>query len=131
MKIQWYKRFICCMFAVILFGLGMCVEIKDVDSYLACESQQESETQKYSEQNNIISSDYCTNELLQRNTTYRINNNQKREHVRRLSNHVIFSSWNVQQKIFYLEEIFLPGDTNRTYSQEMIIEYIHRQDGDK
>lgn len=132
MKIQWYKRLICCIAAVILFGTGMCVDIKDADSYLSYEIHQHTEKQKYSQQYNFISTDYCTNELIQRNYQNQIRSNQKREHVRRVNNNLLYSAlWNVPHQIFYFAESFLAGDCVRTFNQKMIIEYIHRQDGDK
>lgn len=133
MKIRGYRRFICYLLVAILFGSGMCVEIKDVDPYFACESSQQPETQKYSNKINVISSDYCTNELLQRNNSSQyIKKDRGREEHRNLRNKVIsISLWNVQPKMSYFEgSIFLDTD-ERTFSQEIIIKYIHQQDGKK
>lgn len=132
MKVQWYKRLICCLFAVILFASGMCVGIENSHSYLACESTEQSEDSQYKNSQTLISSIYCSNESLQRNNAQEIKNNFKRNILRKTRSTILTSiPWITKQKLFYFEEHLLMDVPYSTFSQIVIIEYIHRQDGAK
>lgn len=132
MNFQDYKRWICCLLVVILFGLGMCIEIEDADSYLAYETRSVTEESKYENKSSFIYADYCTNEILQRNNTQLIKNIGKSHGVRNLHSYsFILDDWRYQQRLKYLEEYFLKAVGSDTFTQAVIVEYIHRQDGEK
>ena len=132
MKIQWYKRLICYIFIAILFASGMHVETDALHSYFACESST-TENQQYSTSTSFISSDYCTNELLQaRNTQYIRNHSVSKNSIRRIRSFSPTSTLcTTNQNLFYLEEHQPSNILCSASSQIVIIEYIHRQDGAK
>ncbi len=133
MKVLWYKQLICYLFIAILFTSGACTQSNDSRSYFVCEPSSASERSKYEHPNDFITSDYCTNELLQRNHSQCIRNNSaNRNIIRRTQNHLFISlDFVTESKLFYFEDYYLTKALSSISSKIIIIEYIHRQDGAK
>ena len=133
MKFKWYQRLICYVFIAILFASGMHVEIDNSHSFLACETKGTTENSCYSNSQTYISSDYCTPEILQpRNNQYIKSNSNKTSSIRRVRSISLGSTiCSIKHSFFYLEEHYISNILSSDSSQEVIIEYIHRQDGAK
>lgn len=131
MKLHWYKRIICYIFIAILFSSGMHVEINKSHSYFACDSQTTSD-QQYHNTQALVYTDYCTNELLRPRNTQHIQNNSKQNNVIRRTQHILC---NLNSKNTFNSSAFelhyLPKAISIPYTSDIILEYIHRQDGAK
>ena len=133
MKFQWKKQFICYLFIAILLTSGMCVQLYDPHSYFSYELNSTARLPKYETSISIITSDCCTNELLQQSNPHYIRNNPSQRTVLRRAQHLIIANLNTISRLnlHYFEGHYLTCTLPSTFNKAIIMDYIHRQDGAK
>jgi len=136
MKEKLREQFICCMFAVILFLSGMCVELPHADaSFLyASESSLTGTTGSVFRDGSIVAAleNVCVLSTLRRDTTTILSSNRMRSTLRRLRDVVALVA--TVMLLFYLFCFGrMTGDAfwKLNGSQATIVRYIQETDGKK
>ena len=78
MRTERTKRSICCLFAIIILFLGMCVDTVEADSFFLCSSKVSSDAHISSAQVILDEDTTCTNEMLGSGRIMRVRNQYQR-----------------------------------------------------
>lgn len=136
MRVRMKEQFICCIFAVILFLTGMCVEIPPADfSFLR--AQEVSSVDSISvirDGSNLVSLErVCTIDMLRRGTTTYLSSSRARPIIKRVFRMVmiLYAAAILLSFVSYYGGAAGRTSRRRTSSRETIIRYIQQKDGKK
>lgn len=148
MRVESVKRNICCLFAIIILFLGMCVDIVEADSFFSLPEYagETADGKDFRYDASVLADAHlssaqtisnigavCTNEMLGRSkivqvrTQYLRGNGRERYH--NILSYLIAGA--ILQYLFLLQTTEYYENREMVHSDTVTIAYIHRKDGEK
>jgi len=124
-------KFICCVMAVILLFLGMCVETATLDSSFLCASEGASSTIR-SASYIVDEMESCTTDMLGKGTSslrFNVGTQATRGQSRTVL--IFWVVGAILQYLLYYQGAEARGDRNVVLCRSVAVDYIHQKDGGK
>lgn len=126
------ERLLCCVVAVILFFIGMCLETAETDSSFLYAKTMNVESAISSVDYLVESTDSCTTEMIGKNNTISLRGEMGRNAIRwdrSILLSIIVGA--ILQYLLYLNSAVRGEKYAILHSETVAVNYIHHKDGEK